>query len=311
MLHSKHDLNFHSESFLEQIVSIDSQVKNLSGIEEVQLRVKSVLDQLGFETSFIKNSSYNSAPLLLASKKVESSSPTISFIGHSDVVTPIKINPFRIDTSKNRIYGSGIADDKGGITVCLQALATFFEKMGHLNLNLNIVISPSEETGSIGFHDLFKELGTQSDLVFGLEPALKCGSLITSRSGNRWYHLNINGISAHSGRFGHEYINASHALSKVIAQIHNLNSEKDFRRVNVGSFGGGHGGFNTICGSAWAKIDTRFSNLDCRELLHKEIEKILQQEKILCPYSEKESMAFYSVEDDCPPMSGTNDESEW
>lgn len=308
---SKLDYSFDSEVFLEKLVSTDSQVKNLSGIESVQLLIKPLLDQLSFETELIPNRLVKSAPLLMGKKFLDAAYPTVTFIGHSDVVTPIKINPFRIDEDNDRIYGSGVADDKGGVVVCLKAIHSYLARVTEQKLNFNIIISPSEETGSLGFHELFKAVGQESDLVLGLEPALRCGSLIRSRSGNRWYHLNINGISAHSGRFGHNFINASHVLSKAITKFHELNSEHDYRRVNVGSFGGGHGGFNTICGSAWAKIDTRFASLECRDFLHQEIEKIMGEESISCPYSEKVSSSFYSIEDDCPPMSGKQTESMW
>lgn len=121
---SKIEYAFESEYFLKELVSIDSQVKNLKGIESVQIKLERELKSLGLKTEFIENTLSPSAPLLMASKNVNSSRPTVTFIGHSDVITPVKINPFKIDTANDLIYGSGIADDKGGVVVCIKALSS-------------------------------------------------------------------------------------------------------------------------------------------------------------------------------------------
>ena len=294
---------------LRELVSIDSQVNNNNGIQMAQEFLKEKLEALKFNVKFHKNPEIESAPLIIAKRSGRSDAPTVTFIGHSDVVTKPSQVKFKVEN--HRIYGAGVADDKGGLVVCIRALKNFLKKIPNHNLNLNIVISPNEETGSIGFHKTFHEIGMESDYVFGLEPALSCGSIITSRSGNRWYHIHINGISAHSGRFGNKYINAAHKLSLLIAQMHELNDEKMKKRVNVGSFSGGNGGFNTICGKSWAKVDVRFSSFDCRDFLHQQIENIISQTSISCPYSGQLSHALYSIEDDCPPLAAIDSDMSW
>jgi glutamate carboxypeptidase len=295
--------------FLQQLVEMNSQVKNNTGILLVQKLLRIKLGEMKFQTEFVSNKLIDTAPLLLAKRYVRSNVPTVTFVGHSDVVTNPKQNSFRID--KDRIYGSGVADDKGGVVVCIKAVESFLSSVIDPQININIVISPNEETGSIGFHDLFRKLGKESDYVLGLEPALKCGSLISSRSGNRWYQFYVKGIAAHAGRFGHNYINAAHKLSLLVAKMHELNDESSLRRVNVGSFHGGSGGFNTICNEAQAKVDVRFSTFECREYLQQQIEEIIHETSISCPYSAQTSKAFYSIEDDCPPLDGKAFCSSW
>lgn len=296
---------------LENLVNIDSQVKNLQGILTVQKRLARLYENLGFEISFYENEKVLSAPLLVARKILHPAAPTVTFIGHSDVVTSIKRNPFRL--SGNKVIGAGVADDKGGLVVCFKAIERYLSSHSSKlsGVNINVVVSPSEETGSIGFHHIFKEIGEESQYVFGLEPALSCGSLISSRSGNRWYHLMCKGISAHAGRFGHDHINAAHSLSMLISSLHVHNCEKGLRRINVGSMGSDHDGFNTICGRAWAKIDTRFSTFECRDLIHGQIENAITQARLNCPYSLKQSQFIYSIEDDCPPLEAKNFDSSW
>jgi glutamate carboxypeptidase len=287
--------------YLSDLVRIDSQINNIEGIHRAQLFIASKLERLGFKINYIENRQLETAPLLFAKRVGSSNSKTITFIAHSDVVTSANKYGFKI----NGLYahGAGVADDKGGVTVALLGLEQFLSVCPHHDFNINVVISPNEETGSIGFHDFFKKAGEESDIVLGFEPALECGSVISSRSGNRWYQMKVVGKSAHSGRFGSEYINAAHKLSLLVSKMHDLNDEARRRRVNVGSFSGGGEGFNTICGEAMAKLDVRFSSFSCREDLHNQIHSILDQTVIECPYSGKKSQSFYSIEDDCPPLS--------
>lgn len=287
------------EEDLKNLVLMDSQVNNEYGITKVQHYIANHLENLGFQINF-HYGAYTSAPLIHAFKKGSNSQTTISFIGHSDVVTSVHKVPFKI--SDHKIFGAGVADCKGGVIVCLKALENFLKSTRTHDFNINVIISPNEETGSLGFHDFFKQIGNKSQFVFGLEPALAGGELISSRSGNRWYELRVEGISAHSGRFGSNHINAAHGLSKIVSDLHGLSDEGKKRRVNIGSFGGGNGGFNTICGYAWAKIDTRFTNFEDRDYLHAQFELAIEKHIISCPYSSKMSNVFYSIEDDCPPM---------
>lgn len=288
------------QSFLEDLVAIDSQVGNIDGILTVQKTVAARLEEMGFAVKFHENPQIQSAPLLVAQRKVSEQAPTLTFIGHSDVVTSVSKVPFSI--SEDKIFGAGVADDKGGLAVCLYALAWFLQGSNAQSININVVVSPNEETGSIGFHSIFKEIGEASSYVLGLEPALQCGSIISSRSGNRWYQIKTQGIGAHAGRFGSNYINAAHKLSLIISKLHAYNDEEKKRRLNVGSLSGGNNGFNTICDEAGAKLDVRFSSFECRDFLHQKILGAFESTSISCPYSGKTSSAFYSIEDDCPPL---------
>lgn len=296
------------ENELEYLVSIDSQVGNESGITKAQHYTVSLLEKLDFKVSY-HYGAFTAAPLIHGFKPGKTGEQTITFIGHNDVVTSVDKVPFHKDSQY--IYGAGVADCKGGVIVCLDALENFFNTIDAHNFNINILISPNEETGSLGFHDYFAKIGEQSQFVFGLEPALSSGQLICSRSGNRWYELRVQGISAHSGRFGFEHINAAHGLSKIISSLHELNDDARMRRVNVGSLGGGNGGFNTLCGDAWAKIDTRFTSFEDRDSIHTKIELALEKHILTCPISQKKLRAFYSIEDDCPPMEKSSDSYNW
>ncbi len=185
----------------------------------------------------------------------------------------------------------------------LKALEQFLKKNPEHFYSIRFVCSPNEELGSIGFLNLFKDLGENSKYLFGLEPADKNGGIIHSRSGNRWYQFKIHGKSAHAGRFGENYINASHELTRIIHSMLHFNDEENMTRVNFGAMRTDFDSYNTICGGIEAKLDMRFNCELKRNNMHAHLERILEEKVETCPYSGEKPKTFYSIEDDCPPLS--------
>ncbi len=287
--------------FLEKLTNISSQTKDEKGVIEVFKHVSSRLVDLGFNIQFLKSSINGKAPLLYALKpgKIDKK---ITFICHADTVTNIDRTPFKRDIKNNKIFGAGVADNKGGIITGLKAIESFLQSEDNHYHTLAFVVSPNEEIGSPGHHNTLSSIGVTSDYLIGLEPALYDGSIIHSRSGNRWYNVNVQGIAAHSGRFGEPHINAAHDLAIKISKFSQLANEQCGTRLNIGSFNGGNGSYNTVCSSASAKLDLRFKCFSLRDKLHNQIVEIISNSDQKCPYTDQKSKTFFSIEDDCPPL---------
>jgi len=294
---------------LNDFVSINSQSNNPEGILIAQQFISSILERFNFNIEYIQNPSVSSPPLLVAFKP-GLGPETITFIAHSDTVNnPVK-HPFKLNLNENKIFGAGVADNKGGVIVCLSALASFLKITPNHHYNLMVVISPSEEIGSPGFHTTFHSLGNKSNIVLGLEPADPDGNIIHSRSGNRWYKVKIKGKSAHSGRFGESYTNAAHEVAGLISEFSSLNNEEKKIRVNVGSISSSTKGFNTICDEIEVKIDTRFPCPKVRDKIHHLFNNLINNPKETCPYTGIKTHIYYSIEDDCPPLA-FHHKNEW
>lgn len=288
--------------FLEQLVKIDSQTKNREGVNQVQELVAERLIKMGFICNMIPNREEETGHLLYA-VKVGSSSEQISFIGHADTVhSPTEASTFRINYADQTATGAGIGDDKGSLVMALEALETFFSHNPSHHFTFVFISSPCEETGSIGFHSLFKKVGMESLLVLGLEPALYNGSLISSRNGNRWYDIRIEGKAAHSGRFGEPAINAAHHASDFISNIHLYNDIPSKVKVNVGSLSGGRDRYNVVCDSVDIKLDTRFPDTEKRDQLDGMIKTLLNESSVECFYTKVKCQTSIKVVDDCPPL---------
>ena len=103
-----------------------------------------------------------------------------------------------------RIYGPGIADDKGGIAVVLHALKILKEAGWKDFAKLTVLFNPDEEVGSIGSGELIAELADQHDFVLSCEPtvaapAAKNDGLLLGASGTATGKMEVKGRASHAG----------------------------------------------------------------------------------------------------------------
>jgi len=70
----------------------------------------------------------------------------------------------------NKLYGPGIADDKGGVAVILHTLAILKNAAWKDYAQLTVLLNADEESGSLGSGDMIASLGEQHDVVLSYEP---------------------------------------------------------------------------------------------------------------------------------------------
>ena len=291
-----------SIQWLTELVSINSQTKNKTGVNEAQNFLKEILSRIGMDVKLIPHPNQLSGDLLIAEYGNEDA-PALNLICHVDTVLPPDQNhAFHIDYQLNQISGSGVADDKAGVIIAIQTLKELIQNNSPNRFKIRLISSPSEETGSIGWHALFSHLGSSAIANLGLEPSMINGDVIVSRNGNRWYKINIKGRSSHAGRFGEQSINASHELARIIYELHGLNNHSEKIKLNIGSFSGGAGHYNITCGEAEAKLDVRYPCFHSRDHLHQSILNLLNDLKCPCFLTGEFAQVDWLLEDDCPPL---------
>jgi glutamate carboxypeptidase len=300
-----------SIALLKEMVDIDSQTAQVEGVGLVQAIVARELSSMGFTIKHIDNPNpdIRSGQLLLATLKGEKSE-FITFVSHVDTVMGVdSVGSFRTDAAKEKAFGSGVIDNKGGLVVALEGLRKYLAALKSKGerpaYSIRFVSSPNEEGGSTGFHDVFRKCAEDSVAALGFEPALEDGSIVESRRGNRWYLLKIAGQEAHAGRCKGEQINAAHDFAIKISKLQKLNNLRKGISVNVGHVEGGRGRFNVVCGNITAMIDARFANFKSRDRLHEKIKKILLSPAVKSTVTGKKSLSTFTIEDDCPPFAST------
>lgn len=304
-----HDMSFLGHSIpiselerLKEFSGVNSATLEKAGVAELQDRVSGILQGLGFKIQSVRGE--DRFANLVVAERPGKSRKFISLVTHTDTVLA-NFRPFELDHSLERAFGSGVIDNKGGVVVGLSALERFLRQFPETEYSLRWICSPNEEMGSIGFTEIFRELGADTVVAFGLEPALDNGSIIHQRRGNRWYQIEVEGREAHAGRSYGEHANAAHDLAAKIMALSRLTNYSKHMSVSVGHFGGGKDRYNIICGNAQAKLDVRFATIEQREYLHRKIEKILGQPLEISTCFKHKTSTTWQIADDCPPFSLT------
>lgn len=287
---------------LKKIAGIDSATLNVEGVNRIQGIVAEKLESLGFKIQSEKGQ--NRFGELIVAERPGDTPYYVTLITHSDTVLG-NYREFAIDQGALRATGSGVIDNKGGLVVGLSALERFLRHLPQTRLGLRFICSPNEEMGSTGFTERFRELGKDTLVGFGLEPALDTGNIIHQRRGNRWYDITIEGREAHAGRSYGEHANAAHDFALKAAELSRLTNYKKHISVNVGHVEGGKDRHNIVCGRVHVKLDVRFPSFEVRDKLHQKIEKILTYSTERSTCGRYTTSTRYEIVDDCPPFTLT------
>jgi glutamate carboxypeptidase len=137
----------------------------------------------------------------------------------------LQSEPIRLDD--NKLYGPGIADDKGGIAVILHSLQILKEAGWNDFANLTVLFNPDEEVGSIGSGELIATFAEQHDTVLSCEPnpskaVAKTESLLLGAAGTASVTMEVQGRAAHAGAAPELGRNAIYEISHQILQTRDI-----------------------------------------------------------------------------------------
>ncbi len=119
-----------------------------------------ILVELGIRTKIIDNPIKNAPPFLIGERIESSELKTILLYGHGDTVPLQKglwhdgISPNILKIIDEKIYGRGVADNKGQHFINLTALRSVLKTRKKLGFNLKIIFEMGEEIGSPGLLEL-------------------------------------------------------------------------------------------------------------------------------------------------------------
>jgi acetylornithine deacetylase/succinyl-diaminopimelate desuccinylase-like protein len=119
------------------------------------------LDGLGFSSRIVSRG--ERGHFLLGSRHEGDDLPTVLIYGHGDVVPGMagawtaNRNPWAITADGERLYGRGMADNKGQHSVNLSALACVLQARGRLGFNVRLLLEMGEELGSPGLREICRD----------------------------------------------------------------------------------------------------------------------------------------------------------
>lgn len=172
-------------------------------------------------------------PLLLATHFEDKSKPTLLFYSHYDVqpVDPLAewiSDPFTPEVRGGEVYARGAQDNKGQLSYVFEALRTFIQEGG--GVNLKWVIEGEEEGGSESFVDLLKHQGDlfKADYGFVVDSGMDSSThpmICLSLRGIVTLTLTCRGSKTdlHSGLWGGVAYNPNKALIQLLASCYEEN----------------------------------------------------------------------------------------
>jgi glutamate carboxypeptidase len=203
--------------------------------------------------------------------------------GHYDTVYP-KESPFQAVRRREdgALWGPGVADMKGGISIMLAALSAFERHPEKDKVGYRVLLSPDEEIGSPGSAPLLETLGREGHVGLTYEPALADGTLAGARKGSGNFHILVRGRSAHAGRDFESGRNAVAGAAEIALKLHGLNGQREGVTVNVARISGGSP-VNVVPDVAVVRLNVRVPSQTAAEWVRVEIEKIAIAEGLTGP----------------------------
>lgn len=189
------------------------------------------LDALGYETTIVANPAGH-GPFLIARRVEDAALPTVLSYGHADVVRGMEGrwaaggDPWTLRVDGDRVYGRGVADNKGQHTVNLAALAAVLAVRGRLGFNSTLLFETGEEVGSPGLHDVVAShrellaadvfIASDGPRVDARRPTLFLGA---RGALNLVLEVALRDGAHHSGNWGGVLANPGVVLANAIASI--------------------------------------------------------------------------------------------
>ncbi len=141
-------------SYLKEIARIPSIAAKNEGIQECSEMVLRMLESINFETAVHSTSG---SPVV-AGLYDAGASRTLMFYNHYDVqpAEPLELwesPPFEPDERDGRIFGRGVADNKGDLVTRIWAVKAFLETGTEIPVNIKFVVEGEEEIGSVNLQD--------------------------------------------------------------------------------------------------------------------------------------------------------------
>ena len=155
---------------LKSLVMIESGSGDVAGLAKMATLVDERLKALGFKTERRKASAGAGADIVIGTL-AGTGRRKIMLQAHMDTVYQsgvLQSQPYKQDG--NKLYGPGIADDKGGIAVVLHALQILKDAGWKDYAVLTVLFNPDEEVGSVGSGELISATADQHDTVLSFEP---------------------------------------------------------------------------------------------------------------------------------------------
>ena len=220
---------------LARLVAVPSESQSPHGAPHLAAyltdHLRPALEAMGFVCKVLVNPA-EGGPLLLAERFEDPDLPTALIYGHGDVVRGLPeawsegLSPWELCLRDGRIYGRGVADNKGQHAINLAALGVVIAERGRLGFNAKVLIETGEEVGSPGLREICEnhQAALAADLLLASDGPRLAPDRPTIFLGSRGaldfdLVVDLRASGHHSGNWGGLLANPAIILAHAIATI--------------------------------------------------------------------------------------------
>lgn len=160
--------------------------------------------------------------------------PGLLVLGHLDTVHPVgTLDQFSWHRERNRCFGPGILDMKGGNYLALEAIRQLQLASWHTALPTTVLFTSDEEAGSPSTRDLIEAEACRHKYVLVPEPGRRDGGVVTGRYPIARFNVTTIGQPSHAGLRLSEGNSAIREMAHQIMLIEQMTSEDSTFSVGV------------------------------------------------------------------------------
>lgn len=270
--------NSEAEQFqlLERLILQSSHTLDKQGVDKVGNIICKTLSDCDLHLSTTKVADHGEN-LTFRSSGCSSEHRPILLVGHMDTVFPADSLFNSFTKEKDKTYGPGVIDMKGGLVSAIFLLKAL-QKCNLLDkIPIVLLCNSDEETGSIHSTELIRNEARRSLCAFVFECGGLNGEVVTGRKGKTGYRLDVFGKAGHAAFTGRNgKASAILELAHKTISLEKLNDPVRQIVLNVGRIEGGAAA-NIVAEKASAEIDCRFIKNADGAYCHETIETIVSQ----------------------------------
>ena len=177
-----------TEELLSKMVSINSYVRNVEGVNALGRMIRRNLNPLVFKCQIIPQVEVGNIFLLSNTVKDDYD---VLLISHLDNSTPFTKH-INYRATPHKLYGTGIWSNKGGLAIMTAALQVLRFVRLLQKLKIGILLTPDNILQGRISKDYIAEVSRKAQHVIGLSGASSTGAVVTSRSGAAVYECQMN-----------------------------------------------------------------------------------------------------------------------
>jgi len=196
----------------------------------------------------------------------------IVFLAHVDTVK-VSENPVQLRIENGKLYGNGSFDMKNGICLFYFTIKALHELSIEVNREIQIILTPDEETGSRESMPFLLKTCKQAEAVLLPEPCCPDGGVKVQRKGVAQIRAELTGKAAHSGIEPDKGRDANRALADLILQIDRMLKKYPQVTFNPGIIEGGSR-TNIVSPYSYLEGELRSYSNDSMEKAVRQLEKL-------------------------------------